>query len=45
MPVLEPLHKDLDQGRLELIIEPVAETEPDTEDLKAEARLDAEVEE
>jgi len=45
MPILEPLHKDLEQGRLELIIEPVVEIEPDTEDLKSEARLDAEVEE
>jgi len=44
MPKLEPLHKDLEQGRLELIIEPVVEIEPDTEDLKSEARLDAEVE-
>ncbi len=43
MPILEPLHKDLEQGRLELIIEPVVEIEPDTEDLKSEARLDAEV--
>ena len=45
MPMLEPLHKDLEQGRLELIIEPVVEIEPDTEDFKSEARLDAEVEE
>ena len=45
MPILEPLHKDLEQGRLELIIEPIVEIEPDTEDLKSEARLDAEVEE
>jgi len=45
MPILEPLHKDLEQGRLELIIEPVVEIEPETEDLKSEARLDAEVEE
>ena len=45
MPILEPLHKDLEQGRLELIIEPLVEIEPDTEDLKSEARLDAEVEE
>jgi len=45
MPILEPLHKDLEQGRLELIIEPVVEIEADTEDLKSEARLDAEVEE
>ena len=44
MPKLEPLHKDLEQGRLELIIEPVVEIEPETEDLKSEARLDAEVE-
>jgi DNA recombination protein RmuC len=44
MPILEPLHKDLEQGRLELIIEPVVEIEPDTEDLKSEARLDVEVE-
>ena len=43
MPILEPLHKDLEQGRLELIIEPVVEIEPETEDLKSEARLDAEV--
>ena len=45
MPILEPLHKDLEQGRLELIIEPIVEIEPNTEDLKSEARLDAEVEE
>jgi len=43
MPILEPLHKDLEQGRLELIIEPIVEIEPETEDLKSEARLDAEV--
>ena len=52
MPVLEPLHKDLDQGRLELIIEPVEEVEADkaeieaeTEELEAEVKLSAEVEE
>ncbi len=52
MPALEPLHKDLDQGRLELIIEPVEEPEADKaeieaehEELKAEVKLSAEVEE
>ena len=52
MPALEPLHKDLDQGRLELIIEPVeepeadkAEIEAETEKLEAEVKLSAEVEE
>jgi len=52
MPVLEPLHKDLEQGRLELIIEPVEEVEADkaeieaeTEELEAEVKLSAEVEE
>lgn len=51
MPVLEPLHKDLDQGRLELIIEPVEEPEADraeieveTEEPEAEVKLSAEVE-
>ena len=52
MPVLEPLHKDLEQGRLELIIEPVEEVEADdaeikseNEELEAEVKLNAEVEE
>lgn len=52
MPVLEPLHKDLGQGRLELIIEPIEEGEADSaeiesekEELKAEVRLSADVEE
>jgi DNA recombination protein RmuC len=52
MPVLEPLHKDLDQGRLELIIEPIEEPEADkaeieagTEELEVEVKLSAEVEE
>jgi DNA recombination protein RmuC len=52
MPALEPLHKDLEQGRLELIIEPVqepeadkAEIEAETEELEAEVKLSAEVEE
>jgi len=51
MPALEPLHKDLDQGRLELIIEPIeepeadkAEIEAETEELEAEVKLSAEVE-
>ena len=51
MPALEPLHKDLDQGRLELIIEPVEEPEADNaelavdnEELEAEVKLSAEVE-
>jgi len=51
MPALEPLHKDLEQGRLELIIEPIeeieaddAEIESENEELEAEVRLSADVE-
>jgi len=51
MPALEPLHKDLDQGRLELIIEPIeeieaddAEIESENEELEVEVRLSADVE-
>jgi DNA recombination protein RmuC len=46
MPTLAPLHKDLDQGRLELIIEPLEEDiETENKDLKSEVEESAEIEE
>ncbi len=45
MPTLVPLHKDLDQGRLELIIEPLEDIETENKDLTSEVEESAEVEE
>jgi len=45
MPTLVPLHKDLDQGRLELIIEPLEDIETENKDLTSEVEESAEVDE
>jgi DNA recombination protein RmuC len=45
MPTLVPLHKDFDQGRLELIIEPLEDIETEKKDLKSEVEDSAEVDE
>jgi DNA recombination protein RmuC len=45
MPTLAPLHKDLDQGRLELIIEPLEDIETENKDLTSEVEESAEVDE
>jgi DNA recombination protein RmuC len=43
MPTLEPLHKDLEHERLELIIEPLEEIESDNKELESDTRRSAEV--
>jgi DNA recombination protein RmuC len=45
MPTLEPLHKDLEHERLELIIEPLEEAEPQDKDLKLNAGENVEFDE
>jgi len=45
MPTLAPLHKDLDQGRLELIIEPLEDIETENKGLISEAEDSVEVDE
>jgi len=45
MPGLVPLHKDLDNARLELIIEPLEDTGMDNKELKSDVKDTAEVDE
>ena len=42
MPVLEPLHKDLDHEKLELIIEPLESDEPDDKQLISDVEAETE---
>ena len=42
MPTLEPLHKDLDQEKLELIIEPLESEEQDEKQLVNEVEVETE---
>ncbi len=45
MPTLEPLNKDLEQGRLSLIVEPLEAVEADTKGPKLKLETNAEVDE
>ena len=45
MPTLEPLNKDLEQGRLSLIVEPLEAVEADTKESKLKLETNAEIDE